>query len=122
MHDHDHHPEDAPEALATHRRHGHTHGAVEPTVFVTDRGVWAVKWSLIGMLLTAILQATVFGFTGSVALMADTIHNAGDALTAFPLLLAFSLAARLPTKRFTHGYGRVEDLAGFRLCGGQRWH
>jgi cation diffusion facilitator family transporter len=51
-------------------------------------------------------------FTGSVALLADTIHNFGDALTALPLWVAFRLAARAPSRRFTYGYGRVEDLAG----------
>jgi cation diffusion facilitator family transporter len=51
-------------------------------------------------------------FSGSVALLADTIHNFGDAATAIPLWIAFRLARRKPTKRFTYGYGRVEDLAG----------
>jgi cation diffusion facilitator family transporter len=50
--------------------------------------------------------------SGSVALLADTIHNLGDAATALPLWIAFRLARRKPTKRFTYGYGRVEDLAG----------
>jgi cation diffusion facilitator family transporter len=51
-------------------------------------------------------------FTGSVALLADTIHNIGDAATAVPLWIAFTLARWKPSKRFTYGYGRVEDLAG----------
>ncbi|MGB7787538.1 cation diffusion facilitator family transporter [Methanoregula sp.] len=51
-------------------------------------------------------------YSGSTALLADTIHNFGDALTAIPLLFAFLLARWKPTKRFTYGYGRVEDLAG----------
>ena len=50
--------------------------------------------------------------SGSVALLADTIHNVGDAGTAIPLWIAFALARRRPSPRFTYGYGRVEDLAG----------
>ncbi len=50
--------------------------------------------------------------SGSVALLGDTLHNVADALTALPLLAAFSLAKRQPTKRYTYGYGRAEDLAG----------
>jgi cation diffusion facilitator family transporter len=50
--------------------------------------------------------------SGSVALLGDTLHNVADALTAVPLLIAFRLARRPPTKRYTYGYGRAEDLAG----------
>ena len=49
------------------------------------------------------------------ALLADTIHNFGDAATAIPLWIAFRLARLKPTKRFTYGYGRVEDLAGVAI-------
>jgi cation diffusion facilitator family transporter len=47
-----------------------------------------------------------------VALLGDALHNVADALTAVPLLVAFRLARRPPTKRFTYGYGRAEDLGG----------
>jgi cation diffusion facilitator family transporter len=50
--------------------------------------------------------------SGSVALLGDTLHNVADALTAVPLLVAFTLARRPPNKRFTYGYGRAEDLGG----------
>jgi cation diffusion facilitator family transporter len=50
--------------------------------------------------------------SGSVALLGDTLHNAADALTAVPLAIAFVLARRPPTRRYTYGYGRAEDLAG----------
>ncbi|CAI8022916.1 Probable cation efflux system protein Rv2025c [Geodia barretti] len=53
--------------------------------------------------------------SGSVALLADTIHNFGDAATAIPLWIAFSFARLKPSKRFTYGYGRVEDLAGIAI-------
>lgn len=92
--------------------HVHTHGAVDPSIFTTQRGIWAVKWSFIGLFATAAFQIVIVMFSGSVALLADTIHNVGDAATAIPLWIAFRLARRKPTKRFTYGYGRVEDLAG----------
>jgi cation diffusion facilitator family transporter len=63
-------------------------------------------------MITALLQAVVVFFSGSVSLLADTVHNFGDAATAIPLWIAFRLARRSPTKRFTYGYGRMEDLAG----------
>jgi cation diffusion facilitator family transporter len=56
-------------------------------------------------------------FSGSVALLADTIHNFGDAATAIPLWVAFVLVRRKPTLRFTYGLGRVEDLAGVVIVG-----
>lgn len=93
-------------------RHGHTHGVIDPGIATTDRGIWAIKWSFIILASTAILQLVVVGVSGSVALLADTIHNVGDATTAIPLWIAFTLARRKPTARFTYGYGRVEDIAG----------
>lgn len=92
--------------------HGHTHGTVNPSVLTSERGVWAVKWSFVGLLVTTLLQGVVVYLSGSIALFADTIHNLGDACTAIPLAIAFLLAHRKPSKRFTYGYGRVEDLAG----------
>ena len=74
--------------------------------------MWAVKWSLVGLGLTAVLQLVVAATTGSVAVLADTVHNLGDAATAIPLWIAFALARLKPTPRFTYGYGRAEDLAG----------
>jgi cation diffusion facilitator family transporter len=50
-----------------------------------------------------------------VALLADTIHNFGDAATAIPLAIAFWFARQKPSERFTFGYGRVEDLAGMAI-------
>ncbi len=96
-------------------KHAHTHGVVDPTILTTERGIWAVKWSLLGLTLTAVLQVLVVYVSGSVALLADTIHNFGDAATAIPLWIAFRLARRKPNKRFTYGYGRVEDLAGVAI-------
>jgi cation diffusion facilitator family transporter len=92
--------------------HNHTHGSVDATLLTTERGIWAVKWSFFWLFITALLQIVIVFFSGSVALLADTIHNFGDAATAIPLWIAFMLARFKPTKRFTYGYGRVEDLAG----------
>jgi len=92
--------------------HSRTHGIPDPVILTTQRGIWAVKWSLLVLVVTALFQFAVVLFTGSVALLADTIHNFGDAATAVPLWIAFSLARLKPCKRFTYGYGRVEDLAG----------
>src|SRR5690242_13841152 len=92
--------------------HGHTHGVIDASIATTDQGIWAIKWSFVILAVTAALQlAVVFG-SGSVALLADTIHNIGDATTAIPLWIAFMLARRKPTMTFTYGYGRVEDFAG----------
>jgi cation diffusion facilitator family transporter len=98
-----------------HGEHNHSHGTIDPTLLSTERGIWAVKWSLIGLGATAVLQAVIVFFSGSVALLADTIHNIADAGTAIPLWIAFTLAKRQPSRRFTYGYGRVEDVAGVMI-------
>jgi cation diffusion facilitator family transporter len=97
--------------------HGHTHGVVDPTIATTSRGIWAIKWSFIMLGATAAFQLVIVYFSGSVALLADTIHNVGDAGTAIPLWIAFMLVRRKPSLRFTHGMGRVEDLAGVVIVG-----
>ncbi len=99
-----------------HHHHGrggdHGHGVVDPSIATTDRGIWAIKWSFIGLAITAAIQVAVVVLSGSVALFADTIHNVGDALTAVPLWIAFRFARLPPSRRFNYGFGRVEDLAG----------
>ncbi|TGT68036.1 MULTISPECIES: cation diffusion facilitator family transporter [unclassified Mesorhizobium] len=95
-----------------HGAHGHTHGVIDATIATTERGIWAIKWSFVILAITAALQLAVVLFSGSVALLADTIHNIADATTAIPLWIAFMLARRRPTPTFTYGLGRVEDLAG----------
>jgi len=95
--------------------HGHTHGTVDPALLSTAQGISAVKWSLVILAITAAVQIVVVALSGSVALLADTVHNLGDALTAVPLWIAFSFAGRPPTKRYTYGFGRVEDLAGIAV-------
>lgn len=95
--------------------HGHTHGIVDPTITTTARGLWAVKWSFVALFVTALLQLAVVILSNSIALLADMIHNFGDAATAIPLGIAFLFARRPPSRRFTFGFGRVEDLAGLAV-------
>jgi cation diffusion facilitator family transporter len=96
-HAHDHHgahrharlPIRSHEGGDDHHDHGHTHGRVDPSIIRSRDGVRTVAWSLAILAATAALQAIVFMFSGSVALLADLIHNGGDALTAIPLAIAF---------------------------------
>ncbi|MBS0232544.1 MAG: cation transporter [Proteobacteria bacterium] len=95
--------------------HGHTHGVIDASIASTDRGIWAIKWSFLILGATAAFQIAIVVVSGSVALLADTIHNIADATTAIPLWIAFQLARRKPSDTFTYGYGRVEDLAGISI-------
>lgn len=76
------------------------------------RALW-ISLAVLGA--TAVVQAAVVAVSGSVALLGDTLHNAADALTAVPLGIAFVLGRRPPTRRYTYGYGRAEDLAGIAI-------
>ena len=91
--------------------HGYQTAALD-SALATEHGIRAVKISLVALLLTAVFQLVIVAISGSVALLADTIHNFSDALTALPLWGAFVLARRAPNRRYTYGYGRAEDLAG----------
>jgi cation diffusion facilitator family transporter len=122
-HDHDH---------AHEHDHGHEHptgvkgffyglfvphshdvaDSIDDALEASTAGIRAAKISLILLAITAALQIVVVMVSGSVALLADTIHNFSDALTAVPLWVAFVLSRRAATRRYTYGYGRVEDLAG----------
>jgi cation diffusion facilitator family transporter len=93
----------------------HSHDPIDSmdTALQTSReGMRALKISLAVLTLTASVQVVIVAVSGSVALLADTIHNFADALTAVPLGLAFWLGRRPPTRRYTYGFGRAEDLAG----------
>ena len=89
--------------------HGHTHGVIDPSIASNERGIWAIKWSFAILAVTAAFQLAVVYVSGSVALLADTIHNIGDATTAIPLWFAFVLARRKPSKTFTYGLEAVMD-------------
>ena len=93
----------------------HSHDSadsIDDALEASEAGIRAVKLSLVALGVTAVLQLVVVVISGSVALLADTIHNASDALTAVPLWIAFVLGRRAASRRYTYGYGRVEDLAG----------
>ncbi|MDT8912843.1 cation diffusion facilitator family transporter [Amycolatopsis sp. PS_44_ISF1] len=93
--------------------HSHDSGdLVDDALEASRAGMRALWLSFAALLGTASVQLVVVGFTGSVALLGDTLHNFADALTAVPLAVAFLLGRRKETRRFTHGLGRVEDLAG----------
>jgi cation diffusion facilitator family transporter len=93
----------------------HSHDAADQVdaALEADRdGRRAMYASLAILGLTAAIELGVVAVSGSVALLGDGLHNVADALTAVPLLVAFGLARRPPTKRYTYGYDRAEDLAG----------
>ncbi len=94
--------------------HGHSHGEanVDRALESNARGIWALKVSLMGLGITALFQLIIVLLSGSIGLLADTIHNFSDAFTAVPLWIAFALARRAATRRYTYGYGRAEDVAG----------
>jgi cation diffusion facilitator family transporter len=125
QHDDDHHDHDHDHA------HGHPHGGVRGFLYdlvvphshdaadsiddameASTAGIRALKTSMAILLATTVLQLVLVVLTSSVALLADTIHNFADALTAVPLWIAFVLGRRVATRRYTFGYGRAEDLAG----------
>jgi cation diffusion facilitator family transporter len=91
--------------------------SLDQEVEASRDGVRAVAICLVILLVTSAIQALVVVASGSVALLSDTLHNAADALTAVPLSLAFWLGRRPPTRRFTYGYGKAEDLAGVAVVG-----
>jgi cation diffusion facilitator family transporter len=94
--------------------HGHTHErpAASDAVFANESGIRTVKLAFIALGITTLLQVVIYLASGSVALLADTVHNLGDALNSLPLWIAFILMRRAANKRYTFGYGRSEDLAG----------
>jgi len=96
----------------------HSHDAadsVDHELESSERGMRALLVGLLVLGATAALQALVFVWTGSIALLGDTLHNVADALTAIPLAIAFSVGRRPANRRYTYGYGRAEDLAGIAV-------
>ena len=117
-HDHEHDHETGIRARVLHVLRPHSHDpsdSVDAAMEANHDGIRAVRTSLVLLLATSAIQAGVVVLSGSIALLADTIHNLSDALTALPLWLAFHLARRPASKRYTYGLGRVEDLAGLAV-------
>ncbi len=92
--------------------HTHDRPAQSDALFTHALGIRTLYWALALLGLTTILQIFIYLASRSVALLADTVHNLGDALNSIPLLLAFYLGRRLANRRYTYGYGRAEDVAG----------
>jgi cation diffusion facilitator family transporter len=82
-----------------HDGHGHSHGLIDPSVARSRAGLRTVLASLAVLLVTALLQTAIYILTGSIALLADLIHNFGDALTAVPLGIAFVLRSTSAERR-----------------------
>jgi cation diffusion facilitator family transporter len=119
-HDHDREHEHAAGWLARFRHavRPHSHEAadkIDAAMEASAEGMRALWISLAVLAATAAIQAAVVALSGSVALLGDTLHNAADALTAVPLAIAFIAGRRPPTRRYTYGYGRAEDLAGVAI-------
>ena len=96
----------------------HSHDAADSvdSALEASREGMRCLWISLGILaFTSLLQGIVVVISGSVALLGDTVHNLADALTAVPLAIAFTVGRRLPTRRYTYGYGRAEDLAGVAI-------
>jgi cation diffusion facilitator family transporter len=116
-HSHDHSRGHGSRVLARIRHvvRPHSHEAadkVDAALEASAEGIRALWISLAVLGATAVIQAIVVVFSGSVALLGDTLHNGVDALTAVPLGVAFVIGRRPANRRYTYGYGRAEDLAG----------
>lgn len=96
MHEHAH-PHSHP--AGSHPGHGHSHGLVDATIKRSREGLRAVGLALAILAATAAVQAVVLVASGSVALLADLVHNIGDAATAFPLGIAFLLRSASAERR-----------------------
>jgi cation diffusion facilitator family transporter len=114
-HDHEHEHSGSPLGWLKDLLRPHSHDAsdsVDDALTGSAEGIRAVKISLAALGVTAVAQLFIALASGSVAVLADTIHNFADASTAIPLWLAFSVGRKPANQRYTYGYGRAEDLAG----------
>jgi cation diffusion facilitator family transporter len=117
-HDHDHATGVKGFLIGLFAPHSHdSTDSVDSALESSAKGIRAVKISLVALMATAFFQVLLVLVTGSVALLADTIHNFSDALTAVPLWIAFVLGRRAANRRYTYGYRRAEDLAGLFIVG-----
>jgi cation diffusion facilitator family transporter len=92
--------------------HSHSHHAEGASFIENEEGIRVVWLALAALGITSILQVIIVLISGSVALFADTAHNIVDGLNSIPLLMAFYLARRVATRRYTYGFARAEDVAG----------
>lgn len=133
-HDHEHHDHDHGHAH-DHHGHDHDHGhgfwgrvrhaltphshdhteAIQSAEESSREGIRAAWVSLAGMGATAVLQIVIVAISGSIGLLADTLHNLGHLATTIPLIIAFRLGRRAPTRRYSFGLRRAEDLVGLLI-------
>src|SRR5512145_1216974 len=92
--------------------HHHAAAGADQALIDTAEGIRTVWFALVALALTSLIQLGIVIGSGSVALLADTFHNIGDFLNSIPLLIAFYLARRAATRRYTYGFARAEDVAG----------
>jgi cation diffusion facilitator family transporter len=114
MHDEGHHHH-GPRAVLKHLLAPHAHDpneAIQTADETSGQGVRAAWVGLAGMAATAIVQMVIVAVSGSIALLADTLHNVGHAVTTIPLVIAFRVGQRVATERYSYGYRRAEDLVG----------
>ncbi len=118
-HSHDHHPHGRGRwARVRHALVPHSHDHVQTIQSAEEAsavGIRAAWISLAGMALTASLQIVIVWISGSVALLADTLHNLGHLVTTIPLIIAFRIGRRPATRRYSHGFQRAEDLVGLLI-------
>jgi cation diffusion facilitator family transporter len=115
--DHEHHHGVRGWLTGLFRPHSHDSAdSIDAALESSAQGIRAVKISLAALGITAALQLLIVLASGSVALLADTVHNVSDALTALPLWIAFVVGRRAANRRYTYGYGRAEDLAGLFIA------
>ena len=93
--------------------HSHDHSeAIQSADESSEVGIRAAWTGLAGMMATAVAQLVIVALSGSIALLADTIHNLGHAATTIPLIVAFRMGRWRATKGYTYGFRRAEDLVG----------
>ncbi|SOC57911.1 cation diffusion facilitator family transporter [Ornithinimicrobium cerasi] len=96
--------------------HSHDHAAAIQTAEQSSaEGIRAAWISLAGMAATAAMQIVIVWISGSIGLLADTVHTLGHLVTTIPLIIAFRVGLRAPTRRFAYGFRRAEDLVGLLI-------
>ena len=105
-------------AKVTHVVVPHSHDANHSIQLAEEaqaHGIRAAWIGLAGMMATAGMQLAIVAISGSIALLADTLHNIGHAVTTIPLVVAFRIGRRAATRRYSYGYRRAEDLVGLLI-------
>lgn len=120
-HDHgpaDHHHDHRPLGRLRHALTPHSHDHTEAILTAEEASAYGIRaawFSLAGMGATAVLQIVIVALSGSMALLADTLHNLGHLATTIPLILAFRIGRRPRTRRYPYGFKRAEDLVGLLI-------